>query len=313
MQGEQLITVCARSTEPWTRPWPWMMGRWTLAARRRTRPTPVATTSSASRPARRVQTARPGTAGHWPNCMHPHCSPSHWWPRPHVPVLPDAPACRLARKAESARQARLRHKQFVTDLQDQAATLRSRIKELETHCTTGPGSASVALRELKQALQPDQLSQLQKWCAARSADKTEAGAPGGQTSRRPCDASSLRCARARRLVEAQGENHVLTKYENGTVSLPPAASLPPAPEQPTFSVSGGVSSSGATSAPIAIGSNTTHWRGGGAGIGTVSPMESDEDPAHPVSRCALGQVEANHQHHLASARRVCGTARGPAP
>ena len=47
---------------------------------------------------------------------------------------------RLARKAESARQARLRHKQFVTDLQEQAAGLNARIRQLEAHCTTGAGS-----------------------------------------------------------------------------------------------------------------------------------------------------------------------------
>ena len=41
-------------------------------------------------------------------------------------VPDDLPCCsRLARKAESARQARLRHKQFVTDLQEQAATLQA--------------------------------------------------------------------------------------------------------------------------------------------------------------------------------------------
>ena len=74
--------------------------------------------------------------------------------------------CRLARKAESARQARLRHKQFVTDLQDQAAGLHARIRELEAHCTTGPGSAAVAMRELKAALTPEQQSTLVKWCAA---------------------------------------------------------------------------------------------------------------------------------------------------
>ena len=56
-------------------------------------------------------------------------------------------------------QARLRHKQFVTDLQDQAAALRARIAELEAHCTSGPGSASSAFRELKSALTPAQLEQ----------------------------------------------------------------------------------------------------------------------------------------------------------
>jgi hypothetical protein len=74
---------------------------------------------------------------------------------------------RLARKAESARQARLRHKQFVTDLQGQAAVLHARIRELEAHCTSGPGSAAVALRELKSALTPEQQATLNKWCAAR--------------------------------------------------------------------------------------------------------------------------------------------------
>lgn len=79
---------------------------------------------------------------------------------------------RLARKAESARQARLRHKQFVTDLQDQATGLRAQISELEVHCTTGPGSATVALKELKSALSADQHEQLVNWCAARATPLT---------------------------------------------------------------------------------------------------------------------------------------------
>ena len=144
---------------------------------------------------------------------------------------------RLARKAESARQARLRHKQFVTDLQDQAAGLQARINELEAHCTSGPGSAAVALRELKAALSTEQLEQLRGW-----------------------------------LVEAQGDNHVLKRYENG-------AALPPPPSAPLALA---MNSSGG-SAPIAIGGAATHWRGGGAGH-SVSPMESDEDAAFPLSR-----------------------------
>lgn len=70
---------------------------------------------------------------------------------------------RLARKAESARQARLRHKQFVTDLQDQAAGLQARIRQLEAHCTTGAGSPAAVVRELKTALSAEQLEQLRKW------------------------------------------------------------------------------------------------------------------------------------------------------
>ena len=76
---------------------------------------------------------------------------------------------RLARKAESARQARLRHKQFVTELQGQVDAAQERVRQLESFCTQGPGSAAVAVQELRGALAPDQLQQLQQWCAAHPA------------------------------------------------------------------------------------------------------------------------------------------------
>lgn len=163
-------------------------------------------------------------------------------------VPDDLPCCsRLARKAESARQARLRHKQFVTDLQEQAATLQARIGQLETHCTTGPGSATVALKELKSALKPEQLEQLTGW-----------------------------------LREAQGENHVLARYENGTALPPPIKSAAPMGRS---MMSGGAASSyanGGGSAPIAIGGAGASWRGGAS----ASPMESDEGDggSFPMSR-----------------------------
>lgn len=142
---------------------------------------------------------------------------------------------RLARKAESARQARLRHKQFVTELQQQVDGLQDRVRELEAHCSTGPGSAAVAVRELKGALAPDQLAQLQQW-----------------------------------LQEAQGDNHVLVRYENGSAVPPPAAVARPRGLAP-----GG-------SAPIAIaGANGSRsWRAGHS----TSPMESDDDSPFAVSR-----------------------------
>ena len=159
---------------------------------------------------------------------------------------------RLARKAESARQARLRHKQFVTDLQEQAAALQSRIRELEAHCTSGPAAAPVALRELKRALKPEQLEQLTQW-----------------------------------LVEAQGDDHVFARYERGAALPPPpsaavmsasaavnSAAAEAALPQPTS----------AASAPISIGGSAAHWRGGGAHVG-ASPMESEEDSGmFPLSR-----------------------------
>ena len=70
---------------------------------------------------------------------------------------------RLARKAESARQARLRHKQFVTELQQQVDAAQDRVRELEVFCTTGPGSAASAVQELSSALAPEQMAQLQQW------------------------------------------------------------------------------------------------------------------------------------------------------
>jgi hypothetical protein len=96
---------------------------------------------------------------------------------------------RLARKAESARQARLRHKQFVTDLQDQAAGLQARIRELESHCA-GPGSATGAIRELQSALSAEQNEQLRKW-----------------------------------LVAAQGEDHVLARVEKAPAVPVPVAPM----------------------------------------------------------------------------------------
>lgn len=152
---------------------------------------------------------------------------------------------RLARKAESARQARLRHKQFVTDLQEQAAGLNARIRQLEAHCTTGAGSPAVVVRELKSALPAEQFEQLRKW-----------------------------------LQEAQGDNHVLARYENGTP-------LPQPPASAAATSGGGGGSSG--SAPIAIGGGagaSTHWRSGAAQH-SISPMESEEGDAGafpPMSR-----------------------------
>jgi len=139
---------------------------------------------------------------------------------------------RLARKAESARQARLRHKQYVGDLQGQVDGLQARVRQLEAHCTDGDGAAHTAIRELKGALNPEQRAQLGTW-----------------------------------LTAAQGENHVLVKYEIGAGLPPPRSSASSAP----ISIDGlGCSSYG-----------SGHWRGGNG----TSPMESDEDSAFgPISR-----------------------------
>ena len=94
-------------------------------------------------------------------------------------------AFRLARKAESARQARLRHKQFVTDLQQQVDAAQERVRQLESFCKSGPGSATVAVRELQNALKPEQLQQLQQWCAVT--------ALGPCLASRPCPALRCRC------------------------------------------------------------------------------------------------------------------------
>jgi len=100
---------------------------------------------------------------------------------------------RLARKAESARHARLRHKQFVDGLQRECSSLRERVRELEVRAT-GPHSAAGAVAELKAALAPEQTAQLLEW-----------------------------------LVAAQGENHVLQRAEAGAALPPPPSSVPPPP------------------------------------------------------------------------------------
>uniref|UniRef100_A0A7S3AHA7 BZIP domain-containing protein n=1 Tax=Haptolina ericina TaxID=156174 RepID=A0A7S3AHA7_9EUKA len=148
-----------------------------------------------------------------------------------APGAGDSRSSRLARKAESARQARLRHKQFVTELQQQVDAAQDRVRELEVFCTTGPGSAASAVQELRSALAPEQMAQLQQW-----------------------------------LTDAQGENHVLKRYESGT-ALPPPARAPAMPSQ---------------SAPIAIaGARAGGDTGGRSG---VSPMESDDESTFPISR-----------------------------
>jgi len=72
---------------------------------------------------------------------------------------------RLARKAESARQARLRHKQFVQELQDQVSVLTGRLTQSELQ-----PSAHQAVCELKGALTPEQLGTLTGWLLASQGD-----------------------------------------------------------------------------------------------------------------------------------------------
>jgi len=92
---------------------------------------------------------------------------------------------RLARKAESARQARLRHKQYVTELQEQVAGLQSRIRSMEIQYGS-QATAHQAVTELKTALTQEQNSQLHKW-----------------------------------LQQSHGEHHVLRRYQHPPPVLPP--------------------------------------------------------------------------------------------
>ena len=83
---------------------------------------------------------------------------------------PDAArSSKLARKAESARQARLRHKQYVGELQEHVAVLQKRCRTLEAQCTEEASAAHVA-QQLKQMLQPEQHSRLVEWLQAVQGD-----------------------------------------------------------------------------------------------------------------------------------------------
>ena len=77
---------------------------------------------------------------------------------------------KLARKAESARQARLRHKQYVGELQEQVLGLQRRCRTLEAQCGT-EGSATNLASQLKQALRPEQHAQLLEWMQAAQGDE----------------------------------------------------------------------------------------------------------------------------------------------
>ena len=112
----------------------------------------------------------------------------------------DSRSSKLARKAESARQARLRHKQYVGELQEQVLALQRRCRTLEAQCGA-EGSAPYLAAQLKQALKPEQHAQLLEWLQA-----------------------------------AQGEDHVLQRYA-APPSLPPTP-VGPCPWTPEMSASG---------------------------------------------------------------------------
>ena len=107
---------------------------------------------------------------------------------------------KLARKAESARQARLRHKQYVGELQEQVLALQRRCRTLEAQCGA-EGSAANLASQLKQALKPEQHAQLLEWVQA-----------------------------------AQGEDNVLQRYA-APPPLPPTP-VGPCPWTPETSASG---------------------------------------------------------------------------
>uniref|UniRef100_A0A7S0JEJ4 BZIP domain-containing protein n=1 Tax=Calcidiscus leptoporus TaxID=127549 RepID=A0A7S0JEJ4_9EUKA len=94
-------------------------------------------------------------------------------------ALEPSRSSRLARKAESARQARLRHKQYVTELQGQVQALQTRLDAAQM----GAASAAQAMNELTGALNASQKEQLRQW-----------------------------------LVEAQGENHILVRVASTAVA-----------------------------------------------------------------------------------------------
>jgi hypothetical protein len=107
---------------------------------------------------------------------------------------------KLARKAESARQARLRHKQYVGQLQEQVRGLQGRCRTLEAQCGAEGTAAHLAL-QLKQVLKPEQHGQLVEWLKA-----------------------------------AQGDDHVLQRYAAPS-PLPPTP-VGPTPSTPEISSSG---------------------------------------------------------------------------
>mmetsp|Transcript_23967 Transcript_23967/g.61791 ORF Transcript_23967/g.61791 Transcript_23967/m.61791 type:complete len:341 (-) Transcript_23967:689-1711(-) len=76
---------------------------------------------------------------------------------------------RLARKAESARAARLRHKQYVNEMHEQMMVVNSRVRELEGQLAAGEeAAASRVLASIKAALSPAQAETLGAWLKAAS-------------------------------------------------------------------------------------------------------------------------------------------------
>ncbi|KAG8457410.1 hypothetical protein KFE25_011265 [Diacronema lutheri] len=85
---------------------------------------------------------------------------------------------RLARKAESARAARLRHKQYVSEMHEQMMLLHARVRELERlGALTDEEGMRRALAQIKAALSPAQAAELSAWLKA--AATAGGGARGG--------------------------------------------------------------------------------------------------------------------------------------
>ena len=164
---------------------------------------------------------------------------------------------KLARKAESARQARLRHKAYVTDLQEQVGALQARVRSLEPQCAPEQTAMHV-VRELQSALSAEQHAQLTSWSVISPptpsylrplrisrADGTD---PLPRPTPRPL---------ATRLTMSQGENHVLKRVAAGAAAAAAAAAA---------------ATAAAASQPIAIGNGPAEF-----GQRSASPMESDDD------------------------------------
>ena len=134
----------------------------------------------------------------------------------------DAAAQRLARKAASARQARARHKNAVSDMEDEVRSLSQRLAALEEQRLAAANAASAQLREelraalpperfqtLRMARAPPRREQQRRWrrpelllCAlksgAESASRPSAGRMGATPARRAASAPSAMAPPRRR-------------------------------------------------------------------------------------------------------------------
>ncbi|KAJ1625324.1 hypothetical protein T492DRAFT_844014 [Pavlovales sp. CCMP2436] len=219
---------------------------------------------------------------------------------------------RLARKAESARAARLRHKQYVSELHEQMLLLNARVRELErsgSHADEESMRRTLAL--MKATLSREQAAQLGEWLKQAAPVNEHCDLASAFEHCGLGDENTRGGAELRSLVGAAAANgKALAGALSGLASsLPSGLGLGGSPSLSTHfgslndSAGGPMRGHRQTSTPIAIGgrvrASSLRVSRGGDEQGLGFPMESDDEAGQSLGH-SLGRHSLGH-HSLGGA------------